>query len=78
MATEVERAEELGVGMYNNTYRVTVAGREEPLIVRVAPTPEDRLASCRELMGNEYASVPYLAVIAPLMPQVIAVDWSAK
>ncbi|MFI2303880.1 hypothetical protein ACH5AL_34380 [Actinacidiphila glaucinigra] len=27
-------------------------------------------------MRNEYASVPWLSVIAPLMPRVIAADWS--
>ncbi|MFJ2111084.1 hypothetical protein ACIOEX_04030 [Streptomyces sp. NPDC087850] len=27
-------------------------------------------------MRNEYGSVPWLEVIAPLMPQVLAADWS--
>ncbi|MFI6689491.1 phosphotransferase family protein [Streptomyces sp. NPDC050485] len=69
-------AVELGTGMYNNVYRVTVAGQERPVILRVAPEPARQFRSERHLMRNEYASVPYLTVIAPLMPRVIAVDWS--
>ncbi|MFF4219712.1 phosphotransferase family protein [Streptomyces nondiastaticus] len=69
-------AVELGTGMYNNVYRVTVAGQERPVILRVAPEPGRQFRSERQLMRNEYASVPYLAVIAPLMPRVIVADWS--
>ena len=69
-------AVELGAGMYNNVYRVTVAGRERPVILRVAPEPARQFRSERQLMRNEYAAVPYLAVIAPLMPRIIAADWS--
>ncbi|MFE5595235.1 phosphotransferase family protein [Streptomyces sp. NPDC056549] len=75
-AARVMSAVELGAGMYNNTYRVTVSRQERPVILRVAPGPEKQFRSERELMRNEYASVPYLAVIAPLMPHVIAADWS--
>jgi aminoglycoside phosphotransferase (APT) family kinase protein len=67
---------ELGLGMYNNTYRVTVSRQARPVIVRVAPEAERQFRSERQLMRNEYASVPWLAVIAPLMPRVIAADWS--
>ncbi|MGV2917615.1 aspartyl/asparaginyl beta-hydroxylase domain-containing protein [Streptomyces alfalfae] len=39
--------------------------------------PEPRqYCSEHQLMRNEYASLPWLAVIAPLMPQVLAADWS--
>ncbi|MFJ2170774.1 phosphotransferase family protein [Streptomyces griseofuscus] len=69
-------AVELGTGMYNNVYRVTLAGRAEPLILRVAPTESRQFRSERCLMRNEHASQPWLAVIAPLMPQVLAADWS--
>ncbi|MBV9026633.1 MAG: aminoglycoside phosphotransferase family protein [Streptomycetaceae bacterium] len=72
----VVSAVELGAGMYNNTYRVRVDGRERPVILRFAPEPGRQFRSERELMRNEYASVPYLAVISPLMPRVIAADWS--
>lgn len=71
-------AVELGTGMYNSVYRVTVAGHERPVILRVAPEPARQFRSERRLMRNEYASVPYLAVIAPLMPRVIAADWSLE
>jgi hypothetical protein len=62
-------AVELGAGLYNHVYRLTVAGQERP-VIRVAPEP------ARQLMRNEYASVPWLAVISPLMPKVIAADRS--
>jgi len=71
-------AVELGLGMYNNTYRVTVTGQERPVILRVAPEPGRQFRSERQLMRNEYASVPWLAVIASLMPRVIAADWSQE
>ncbi|MEV3999090.1 phosphotransferase family protein [Streptomyces halstedii] len=69
-------AVELGMGMYNNVYRVVLAGRALPVILRVAPEEERQFRSERHLMRNEYSSVPWLSVIAPLMPQVLAADWS--
>ncbi|WP_245679181.1 phosphotransferase family protein [Actinomadura hibisca] len=69
-------AVELGTGMYNNIYRVALAGRERPVILRVAPHKQRQFRSERRLMRNEYATQPWLAVIAPLMPQVLAADWS--
>ncbi|WP_322747721.1 MULTISPECIES: aminoglycoside phosphotransferase family protein [unclassified Frankia] len=69
-------AAELSAGRYNNTYRVTVAGQKRPVILRVAPEPTRQFGSERQLMRNEYASVPWLAAIAPLMPRVLAADWS--
>ncbi|MBL7496153.1 aminoglycoside phosphotransferase family protein [Frankia sp. CNm7] len=74
----VVTAEELGAGLYNTTYRVTVAGRDRPVILRVAPEPGRQFASEWQLMRNEYASLPYLAMIAPLLPKVIAADWSQE
>ena len=69
-------ATELGAGMYNNTYRIELEGQERPVILRVAPEPGRQFRSEHQLMRNEYASVPWLAVIASLMPRVIAADWS--
>ncbi|MGP4097800.1 phosphotransferase family protein [Nonomuraea sp. KM90] len=69
-------AVELGLGMYNNTYKVTVAGQDRPVVMRFAPEPARQFASERQLMRNEYATVPYLSVIAPLMPRIVAADWS--
>ncbi|MFE4670692.1 phosphotransferase family protein [Streptomyces sp. NPDC056716] len=69
-------AVELGTGMYNNVYRVTLAWRDRPVILRVAPEEGRQFRSERHLMRNGYGSVPWLAVIAPLMPQVLAADWS--
>ncbi|PZT74872.1 phosphotransferase family protein [Streptomyces sp. AC1-42W] len=69
-------AVELGTGMYNNVYCVALAGRAEPVILRVAPEEGRQFRSERHLMRNEYAAQPWLAVIAPLMPRVLAADWS--
>ncbi|MCX5380401.1 phosphotransferase family protein [Streptomyces sp. NBC_00091] len=69
-------AVELGTGMYNSVYRVVLAGRAGPVILRVAPEEGRQFRSERHLMRNEYASLPWLAVIAPLMPRVLAADWS--
>ncbi|MEV0165839.1 phosphotransferase family protein [Nonomuraea fuscirosea] len=69
-------AVELGLGMYNTTYKVTVEGLDRPVVMRFAPEPARQFASERELMRNEYATLPYLSVIAPLMPRVVAADWS--
>jgi len=69
-------AVELGYGSYNSVYRVELAGRTEPVILRVAPAEDRQFGSEWRLMRNEYAAVPWLAVIAPLMPRVLAVDWS--
>jgi aminoglycoside phosphotransferase (APT) family kinase protein len=73
---QVVSAVELGAGMYNNVYRVSVAGQGRPVILRVAPEPTRQFRSERQLMRNEYASVSWLAPIATLMPKVIATDWS--
>lgn len=75
-ATVPVSAVELGTGMYNNVYRVLLAGQAEPVILRVAPEEGRQFRSERHLMRNEYASQPWLAVIAPLMPRVLAADWS--
>ncbi|MEU6714445.1 aminoglycoside phosphotransferase family protein [Nonomuraea sp. NPDC046802] len=72
----VSSAVELGLGMYNSTFKVTVEGRDRPVVVRFAPEPARQCVSEREFMRNEYATVPYLAPIAPLMPRIIAADWS--
>ncbi|MEV1170528.1 aminoglycoside phosphotransferase family protein [Nonomuraea sp. NPDC049784] len=73
---DARSAVELGLGAYNSTYRVTVEGEARPVVVRFAPEPGAQFGSERELMRNEYATLPYLAAIAPLMPRVIAADWS--
>jgi aminoglycoside phosphotransferase (APT) family kinase protein len=76
--TRVTSAVELKGGMYNTTYRLSIEGRERPVVLRVAPEPARQFRSERQLMRNEYATVPWLAPIAPLMPQVLAADWSQE
>ncbi|MFG2210500.1 phosphotransferase family protein [Streptomyces sp. NPDC048638] len=78
VGTRVESAVELGAGMYNNVYRVVLAGRPHPVVLRVAPEEDRQFRSERRLMRNELASLPWLAPIAHLMPQVIAADWTGQ
>lgn len=74
----ITSAVELGGGMYNTTYRLTADGLDRPVILRMAPAPERQFASEHELMRNEYATVPFLAPIADLIPRVLAADWSQE
>ncbi|MCY0945665.1 phosphotransferase family protein [Streptomyces antarcticus] len=76
--TVVEAAVELGGGMYNSVYRIRLRDRGEPVVLRVAPPAERQFASEAHLLRNEYASVPWLAPIAALMPQVLAADFTGK
>src|SRR5690606_33381715 len=46
-------AAELGLGMYNTTYKVMIEGRERPVVMRFAPEPGRQARSERELMRNE-------------------------
>ena len=74
--TKAAAAVELGTGMYNTTYQVTIAGQERAVIARIAPEAERQFTSERALMRNEYASLPYLAALAPLLPRVLAADFT--
>ncbi|MFI2415673.1 phosphotransferase family protein [Streptomyces sp. NPDC018947] len=77
-AAQVTSAVELGGGMYNTTFRIAVDSLEEPVILRIAPTSVQQFSSERELMRNEYATVPYLSPIAGLVPRVLFADWSQE
>jgi aminoglycoside phosphotransferase (APT) family kinase protein len=66
---------EFGYGTYNSTYRVSF-GSGRPVVLRVAPDPSRQFRAERDLMRNEYASVPYLAPVAPLLPRTLAVDFT--
>lgn len=72
---QVASAVELGNGMYNNTYRVQI-DEDRPVILRVAPAPARQYRIERHLMRNEYASVPYLAPIAAMIPRTLGVDFT--
>lgn len=74
--TKVASAIELGTGMYNTTFKVAVVGQERAVILRIAPEPERQFTSERALMRNEYASLPYLAALGPLLPLVLAIDFT--
>lgn len=70
-------AVELGLGAYNSTYRVQLAGRR-PVILRVAPEPARQFRIERALMRNEHATAPYLAGFGDLLPRTLAVDFSHR
>ncbi|HEX5540773.1 MAG TPA: aminoglycoside phosphotransferase family protein [Micromonospora sp.] len=71
-ATTVIRATKIGVGTWNDTYRVEIADRG-PVILRVAPSPE---RDEREAMRNEYAAAPYFAALGPLVPRTLYADFT--
>jgi hypothetical protein len=53
-----------------------VKGQPRPVVLRVAPVPGRQFRSERELIRNEYATVPWLASLAVLTPRVLAADWT--
>jgi len=67
---------ELGVGTYNSTYRVEVAGRE-PVILRIAPE-RSRQGPAEPAMRNEHAALPFLAPLGGLIPRTLAVDFTPQ
>jgi aminoglycoside phosphotransferase (APT) family kinase protein len=73
--TDVVSAIELPGGSYNNTYKVDI-GADRPVILRVAPAPERQSRIERELMRNEYLSLPYYAPVAAMMPRTLCIDWT--
>lgn len=74
-SADVVSAVELGGGFYNSTFKVGI-GQDRPVILRVAPEPARQARADPELMRNEYASVPYLAPVADLLPRNLAVDFT--
>lgn len=67
----VDAVTEIGVGTYNSTYRVEIAGRN-PVILRIAPDDG------HDAMRNEYAAAPFLAALGALVPRVLAVDFTRQ
>ncbi|WP_018351962.1 phosphotransferase family protein [Longispora albida] len=76
--TVVTSAVELDGGMYNSTYCVTLDGHAAPVILRVAPEPPRQRRSERQLMRTEYATLPYLASLGPLVPRVLGADFTGS
>ncbi|MER6030653.1 hypothetical protein [Streptomyces sp. NPDC001851] len=63
--TKVTSATELGTGMYKTTHRVTVAGQERWVILRIASEPERQFTSERALMTAITLMTRRLAQQAP-------------
>lgn len=70
---QVDAAEELGLGTYNTTYRLDLA--ERSLVLRVAPEP-GRGGDAGVDLRNEYAAAPYLVGLGPLVPGIVAADFT--
>lgn len=72
----IEEIKELGVGTFNNTYRVRLRGQPE-MILRVAPAPGAVISSEEpNLMRREAAIYPAFAVVADLIPTIIKTDFT--
>ncbi len=74
-AAGVDAAVELAGGLYNSTFRLELDGRE-PVVLRIAPPATAQHPSERGLMRNEYASIPFLRPIAPMMPTTLVADFT--
>ncbi len=74
---EVIAVHELDGGGFNNTYRVELAGMQQPIILRVAPHAS-KLAHTRgtTLLRQEYLGLGFLAPIAPLLPKILMADFT--
>jgi aminoglycoside phosphotransferase (APT) family kinase protein len=68
---------EIGVGTYNSTYRVDIEG-QGPVILRVAPDRAQQARGDRDAMRNEYAAAPYFAALSPLVPRILAADFTQQ
>jgi aminoglycoside phosphotransferase (APT) family kinase protein len=63
-------------GRFNTTYRLRFGDRP-PLILRLAPPPEARLFRHEaDLMRRECAIQPHLALAGPVIPRLVAADFS--
>jgi aminoglycoside phosphotransferase (APT) family kinase protein len=65
----------IGVGTYNSTYRLDLAGRA-PVVLRVGPQRARQGRTDRDGMRNDYAAAPYLVALGPLAPRVLAADFT--
>ena len=68
-------AEELGLGLYNSTYRLEFDSSRQ-LILRVAPQPSRQFRVERDLLRNEVAVAPLLSGLGSLVCQTVATDFS--
>lgn len=72
---QVIAVHELSGGRYNSTYRLD--RKDAPsLILRVAPEPRRQSRLEHQLLRNEYASIPLLAPMGHLMPEVVFADFT--
>lgn len=71
----VTAATEIGVGTYNSTYRLDL-DQSAPVVLRTAPAPARQSPDDRDAMRNEYAAAPYLAPLGPLVPRILAADFT--
>ncbi len=74
---QVVSVKELGGGLYNNTYLVHIEDML-PVILRVSPPIARQFRSEQNLMRNEYASLPFLVPIAPLLPRILTADFTQQ
>lgn len=77
VAQTLAEAVELGVGAFNNSIRLTAAdGRR--WVLRLSPPHDHRLNYHveRHLLRREHTLAPWLASVAPLLPRVVATDFT--
>lgn len=72
---QITSAKELRGGLYNTTYLIHMVGMP-PVMVCVSPSPTRQFSLKKNLMRNEYASYPFLAPLAALLPKILMVDFT--
>lgn len=73
---EVSAVTELPWGSYNNAYRVEFESGAAPVVLRVAPREARQFRVQARMMRNEYATTPFLAPIAELLPRIVFADFT--
>lgn len=72
---QIKSAKELSGGLYNTTYLIRIGGMQ-PVILRASPAVTRQFRLEKNLLRNEYASLPFLAPIAPLLPHILMADFT--
>jgi aminoglycoside phosphotransferase (APT) family kinase protein len=77
--TRVVAAHELGGGEFNSIYRVRLADEAGEVMLRAGPRAEVALPwHEHDLLRREHSILPYFALIAPLLPRTLAVDFTRE
>jgi aminoglycoside phosphotransferase (APT) family kinase protein len=76
--TQVISARELGSGLFNSTYLITLVN-EQQVILRVSPHPQAAVFTHEQhLLRREQALEPYLRTVGHFIPHTLAADFNRQ